>query len=285
MPWLLLASLSLAEVPDERPAQLTALNGSGYARLDGDPVRLEEQLFLPHGTEVCTDQDSFATLRLGGEPGCEPADDLTLLPGTCLTLRSSDSRTGPSRRVINVRTGALSVRERDLGTELTIHTPSGSTSGTQGGFRVAVEEAAMRSEAVSRAVSVRGAGAQIALEAGLGVRTPTGQRPGQPIALLPPGSPVSPEPEGVLHTPDFTWTPVERALGYRVEIASDAAFTKLLRRTEVGRLRWEPTQLFLPYRLDKLYWRVTSFDRLGFDGIPSEGRALNFPRGVRADPD
>ena len=281
---LLLAGSSLAATPEsglEQPAQILAVSGTGTLKAPtGDPIGLVEGALIPPGTQVCTGPDSFATVRLASAPGCGDEDDLTLLPGTCLVVRDNRGRDGSRDSILDMQRGAIAVRDGEGRGAVTVRTPSGTTRGTRGGFRVAVEDDAMRSEAVTRDVKVEGAGVEQALQAGFGSRTPTGQAPTDPIALLPPGSPVLPEPQARLHVPDFSWTPADRALGYRVEVATDAAFTRLVRRAEVGRPAWQPTTLFLPYRVPELFWRVVAFDRLGFEGIPSEGRSVLFPRGI-----
>lgn len=268
----------------EQPALILAVSGRGTLKAPGaDPVGLVEGALIPPGTQVCTAADSFATVRLASAPGCGDEDDLTLLPGTCLIVTDNRSRSGSRDSVLDMQSGGISVREGDGRGAVLVRTPSGATSGAQGGFRVAIEDDAMRSEAVTRPVTVSGGGVERPVQAGFGTRTPTGGAPTDPVALLPPGAPTTPPPDARLHVPDFAWRPVNRALGYRIEIASDPFFTRLLRRSEVSRPAYEPTTLFLPYRVDELYWRVVAFDRLGFDGIPSEGRRLRFPRGIASE--
>jgi len=284
----LLGTPSLAVEPtagtSEQPAQILAVSGVGTLKAPGaEPIGLVEGALIPSGTQVCTGADSFATVRLASAPGCGDEDDLTLLPGTCLVVQDNRSRPGARDSVLDMRSGAIAVRDGAARGAVTVRTPSGTTTGTQGGFRVAVEADAMRSEAVTRSVQVQGAGVERPLPAGFGARTPSGRPPDDAIALLPPGSPLLPEPEAHLNAPDFSWTPVDRALGYRVELAADAEFTRLVRRAEIGRPAWHPTTLFLPYRVPELFWRVVAFDRLGFEGIPSEGRRLRFPRGIEGE--
>ena len=83
-----------------------------------------------------------------------------------------------------------------------------------------------------------------------------------------------------LRTAAFSWSPVERALTYRVELSARPDFTDLLAREEIAGTAWWPDFLFLPFRVPGLWWRVTAVDRTGFEGLPSEGRMLTFPAGV-----
>jgi hypothetical protein len=214
---------------------------------------------LPPGAEVCTGDDSFATLRLASTPGCGDEDDMTLLPRTCLTIAGNHASPGRRSSVVDVRSGSVTVRDCEQRGLVVVRTPSGAPRGSQGGFRVAVEAAAMRAEAVSRGVAVQGAGVERPLAAGYGARTPMGAAPGDPVALLPAPVPTAPAPDARLDVPDFAWTTVDRALGYRVELAIDPDFSQLVRRAEVARAAWEPTTLFLPYRVPSLYWRVVGF--------------------------
>lgn len=265
----------------DQPAQVLALMGSGTVTVPGAAAQpLVEGTFLPADTQVCTGADSFATVRLASVPGCAEEDDVTLLPGTCMTVDGNHARTDLRTSVVSVSSGAIAVKQNNGTGRVAVRTPAGLTTGDNGGFRVAVEPSSTRAEAVTGALAVIAQGVEKAVPAGFGVRTPDGETPGDLVELLPPGTPTAPADRARLLVPDFAWTPVERALGYRIEVATDAEFTRLVRRVEVGRTVWEPTQLFLPYQVPSLHWRVLSFDRLGFEGIPSEGRQVLFPRGV-----
>jgi hypothetical protein len=276
-------ALQLPDVPSgtDQPAEVLAFQGVGTLRgTDGRTFPLVVGALLPPGAEVCTGDESFATLRLASTPGCGDEDDMTLLPRTCVTIAGNHAAPGRRSSVVDVRSGSVTVRDGAQRGLVVVRTPSGATRGAQGGFRVAVEAAAMRAEAVSRGVDVQGAGVERPLAAGYGARTPSGAAPGDPVALLPAPGPTAPAPDARLDVPDFAWTTVDRALGYRVELAIDPDFSQLVRRAEVARPAWEPTTLFLPYRVPSLYWRVVGFDRLGFEGIPSQGRRARFPIGI-----
>jgi hypothetical protein len=277
------AILTLPDRPGglDQPAQVLAMVGSGTARpAGGTPVPLVEGVFLPSGTEVCTGPDSYATLRLASAPGCADEDDVSLLPATCLVVDGNHGRPDRRTSVVSVRSGGITVTDARGEGRVAVRTTAGVTTGEEGGFRVAVEDNATRAEAVTGAVAMLAAGQETAVPAGFGVRTLNGAAPGELVALLKPGQPTSPLPGARLLVPDFSWTAADRALGYRVEIASDPAFTRLVRRAEVGGLTWKPSRLFLPARAPTLHWRIVPFDRTGFEGIPSEARAMLFPRGV-----
>lgn len=276
---------ALIRLPDvgaiAQPGQVLSLSGTGTLTPPGGATEpLVEGAFLIVGTEVCTDADSFASVRLASVPDCADEDAVTLLPGTCLTLRASTARPDARTSIVSVASGAVQVRETGGTSEVAVQTVAGITTGRSGGFRVAVESASTRTEAVTGPVAVLADGQEKDVPAGFGVRTPQGQAPGELVELLPPGTPIRPAPGARLLVPDFVWTPVPRALGYRLELAEDPDMVALIRRTEVGPPQWSPTQLFLPYQTPTLYWRIVPFDRLGFEGIPSGPRPVTFPAGI-----
>lgn len=226
----------------ERSGVVLSLRGSGSLRMpQSAELPLELGQDIPPGTLVCTAPDSYATLRLATSESGGGHDEVTLLGGTCLVLTGSTGR-GPERSsLLDLQRGYLSVRPTltDPG-RVAVRTGDGLTAGEEGGFRVAVEEGATRTEALYRPVAVIGAGVELSLKAGEGSRVSQGQAP-SPVHLLPPfGEPLKPADQAPLRRPDFSWTPVERALGYRLEISSDDAFTSLLLIKDVGETSWFP---------------------------------------------
>ncbi len=260
-------------------ARVLSIAGSGTAQPPGrDPVALETGLWLPVGTTVCTDRDGFAAVRLAVTTGTFLHDDISLLPETCLVVESAVSRSDQRSSVVEI----LSVRELDEGDagRVTVRSTAGVTTGERGGYRVTFDDDEARTEALFQPVAVLAEGEEQVLEAGQGVITEQGEAPGEVVQLLQPGLLVRPRDGAALRRPDFTWEPVDRALGYRVEIATSADFTHVVTTREVADPEWHPELLYVPYRVDGLYWRVSSFDRTGFLGIPSVPRQLTFPAGV-----
>ena len=265
-----------------QPGQVLTVSGTGSLTPPGGgaPQPLVEGAFLIVGTTVCTGPDSYAAVRLASVSDCSDEDDITMLPETCLVLDSATARPDRRSSVVSVTSGSVRIGATDGGTAVAVRTPAGITTGESGGFRVAVEETSTRSEAVTGDVAVLAQGTETEVARGFGVRTPDGAVPGDLVKLLPPGTPILPDAGARLLVPDFAWTPVPRALGYRVELAEGPDMVSLVRRTEVGPPKWSPTQLFLPYDVTTLHWHIIPFDRLGFEGIPSEVRPVRFPRGV-----
>ncbi|MFZ5480185.1 MAG: LysM peptidoglycan-binding domain-containing protein [Myxococcota bacterium] len=269
--------------PDHgRGAVCVALTGTARALPPGGAeVPLAAGASVTAGTTVCTDADSFLTLRLPTARAGGAHDEISLVARTCLTLDASSVGADRSS-LVTVTRGEVSVRaaEGDDAATVTVRTPSGVTTGERGGFRVTAEEGAARTEALHAPVEVLGGGVRRDLDAGYGSRTRTGEAPGEPVALPPPGDPERPGHGETLLRPDFAWAPAARALGYRIELAASADFSRVLLVEEVSTPSWQPEALLLPFRVPGIWWRVSSFDRTGFLGVPSAARPVAFPPGV-----
>jgi hypothetical protein len=280
---------SLIELPvrpgpplvEQEGAVLHAQGEVTVRRAGQEPAPATAGLELPQGSTVCTGPESFATLRLARSSGSLDHDDVNLLAETCLTLVSATSRATERSSVLRVESGSIAIRAADeLPGTVVVETESGITTGSGGGFRVSREADATRTEALTAPVAVLGAGQEVAVGAGQGSRTVTGEAPSPPVDLLLATVPQRPQINQPLRRPDFGWTEVDGALGYRVEIASSADFAQLVLVDSVPETSWAPQLLFLPIRVEGLWWRVAAFDRVGFLGFPSEPRELLLPTGV-----
>ncbi len=257
-----------------------SLTGTGTLGVGGTTLSLGQQ--LPPGSVVCTAADSYLTIRLATSESGGTHDEVTLLGGTCVSLTGSTGLGRERSTLLDLQRGYLSVRPTlsDPG-RVAVRTSDGVTAGNEGGFRVAVEEGTTRTEAIYRPVAVIGAGVEQPLQAGEGARVRRGEAPSKPVKLPVPGGPEAPADEAAFRRPDFYWTPVDRAMGYRLELASDGDFQSLLVVRDVPSSPWLPDYLMLPYRVERMYWRIISYDRNGYYGVPSEARRLNFPEGMR----
>lgn len=225
---------------------------------------------IPMGTVVCTGHASYATLRLATVDLIHAHDEITLLADTCLTIDATWAARSRRSSLVSVRSGSVAVRAEPG--KVSIRTSDGVTTGDEGGFRVTVEGAATRTEAVAGAATVVGAGGAVALTRGTGTRVTAGSAPSAPTPLLAPPALGLPHDGAPLRRPDFSWDVVDRALGYRVELASDPGFADIVSAEDIGGVRWVPERLFLPG--GAVWWRVSAFDRTGFIGVPAEGRLL-----------
>lgn len=263
-------------------AVLLTSTGGGTAILPGGATySLAECLRVPAGSRVCTADDGFATVRLSPDKAGGLHDDISLLPSTCLEVQSSTVRSGRRSSRVYVSEGRVQVNSGDAGGgELVISTPSGLAAAEDGEFRVVVEDGAQRTEALTDPVSVMGAGAEVKLAALQGNRVNTGDAPGPAVDLPGVTHLELPGVDGVLYRPEFTWSPVDGAFFYVVELSTDGGFTELTRVEQLGGSPWKPESLLLGYRVPGVWWRVSSVDDLGFQGPPTEARQVSFPPGV-----
>lgn len=263
-------------------AEILGVTGSGRVTTPSGPAVFAAFTSLPDGSVVCTDADSFAVVRLAVAPEGGAHDDINLFGNTCVTVIAANTERVGRSSLVGLERGSVSVRnaaDRAPGV-IAVRTPFGTSAGVGGGFRVHVEADAARTEALYRPVSVFGAGVEVPMGAGKGNRVRAGQAPGVPVDLLVPGEPERPTGGDPLRVPDFVWSPVDRALGYRVEIASSPDFADILMLEDVSAALWQAEVLLLPFRVQGWWWRVSSFDRTGFLGVPSDPAALSIPPGV-----
>lgn len=279
---------TLLQMPDpagtwgEQQAFLIALSGDGtFTDVKGTNVPAQTWTPVPSGTTVCTGTNAFATLRLAStcdETG-QVSDDIQLNPETCLSIDAAISSSAGRSSVLTVTRGSVAVSQVPDGQgHVTVVTTAGITTGAKGGFRVTVEENAARTEALYAEVAVQGAGAEVKVDRGQGSRVKEGEVPSDPIDLLETGPLLTPDPGAPLMRPAFLWEPVRGALGYRFEIATSVDFRELLFQEDVEHSTFVPPVLMLPTeRINRMYWRVASFDRFGFLGVPTEPRELTLP--------
>lgn len=267
---------------DGQDSLVLAVRGTGSVTLPGrEAFALLPQQRLPEGTQVCTDAESFATLRLARDLSGYAHDDINLLPSTCVTVVGSAARPGRRSSLVNVTQGSVTVQgTHDAPGNVIVQTPAGTTAGDQGGFRVTLEQGGTRAEAVSAPVSVIGAGQEVALDAREGTRVKDGAAPEAPRALIAGAELFTPEDGTPLRWPEFRWQTVPRALGYRLQIATSPDFAEVVHSVDVPFAEWQPDFLMLPFRVEGYWWRVSPLDRFGFEGVPSAPRRLAVPEGV-----
>ncbi len=268
-----------------RDAAVLSVHGGAAATVPSvGTVALEAGMPLPEGSRVCTEVDGYATIRLAVSAQGNHHDDITLLPGTCLTIEATVSRSSGRLSLVALNSGSVTVSPLGPGESpgsVAITTDAGLTAAEGGGFRVHVEPEGQRTEALYTGLSVFGGGEEQRLTAGQGSRVPEGGVPTAPVDLLPSGTPLVPASGAVLRRPDFSWVRVDTALGYQFELAASADFREMLLLQEVDRPAWEPDRLLLPGEVEGIWWRVATIDRFGFIGVPSAPRPITLPPGVR----
>lgn len=271
---------SVVPVGECQPSYLwfhTGPNGT-ITFTDGTQTGLVDWVPLLRGTEVCSGDESFATLRIAERVGSGAYDDITLLPNTCLIVRETQADEGGARTsLLTLRSGSIRIPEMVAeGGTVIVETAAGITLGQAGGFRVSTEPGATRTEAVDGDVLTLAQGAQVAVPEGNGNRIVVGEKPGAPVGLAPRPTPNA--PRGELIAPDFKWQPSAGVLNYVVEFSTVKDFRDLVlsesagdaRAQPRGDLLWQPAAFRLPVTRGTLWWHVVGVDRLGFLGLPSE---------------
>ncbi|MCK6524155.1 hypothetical protein L6R49_22335 [Myxococcota bacterium] len=237
---------------------------------------------LAPGTEVCTAADSFATLRLVLDESTRHHDDLTLMPESCVIVERVTLEGAERSSLVSLGQGSVTVQpnlEGHVPGRVTVRAWGAVTSGEGGGHRMHVERGALRAEAVSQPLEIYGGGERLDLTAGEGSRSRGDAPPDPAVKLLVGPATLLPEDHSVLRAPDFTWSPVARAMGYQIEISTDIYFTEPVLIADSTLAEWLPEVMLLPWRARGVYWRVIPYDRFGYLGVPSEPQHLRFPPG------
>ncbi len=285
VPGTLLQLPERLESIEHHDALVLSLRGEAWVQLGRgrrSPLRTGDSVTV--GSTLCTGPAGTLNLRLAVAPSEDghSHDEIVLFHDTCLTVDAAHSTLGARSSVVSMASGSLSVRKVDDAEGLlAVQVGEAVSAASAGGFRVTVEQDEVaRTEATEGDAVVFGAGVEQALAQGYGVRVAQGEAPGEPVLLLEGGDLLAPSAGRVLWEASFSWVSVEAAWGYRVELATDDAFTDVLNAVEVPNPEWVPDLLFLPTRIDALYWRVTPVDRVGFVGVASPPIALDLPPGV-----
>lgn len=262
-----------------QPSYIISHYGEGLVRLPGKADKpISDYQPLPAGTVVCTSEDSFASVRMSASLDDRTFNDVTLMPSTCVEVRTSYVGGGGRTSMLALSEGEVNVLKTGTGdSQVVVQTESGVALGEEGGFRVAVETDAMRTEAVDAGVSTMAQGEQVDLDEGFGNRVVTGEAPGPPVALLEAGALLTPPDKSYLRRHDFGWVPVPRAVQYLFEVSRTPNFDQVVLRTPAIHADHRPENMLLPLDATQVYWRVISVDRTGFRGIPSDPFTLLLP--------
>jgi len=274
---------TLLALPDARGVvaqRAFVLTLRGSATVDDAPASLFDQ--VTEGQTLCTGPDSFATLRLATQctTAGERADDLTLSADSCVRILGARGSTSHRSTAVRVVRGSVEVQDNPDGIgHVTLQAGDAQTTGAHGGYRVTLEDdEAARTEALYAMVDVQGAGRQVHLDAGQGSRVRRGEAPSPAVQLLPPGTPTLPADGAALRRPAFSWTDAPEAFGYQLQISATPDFVDLVYVDDAPDNTYQPSLLLLPWPdAGRLYWRVSSYDRRGFLGIPSRPRAVRLP--------
>ncbi len=223
-------------------------------------------------------QKSF--IRTGEESALEvtfeDGSSFFLRPNTELGLTTVQRKvTSHLVRDLSVQAGRVLTKVREAtgaGSRLKIQTPS-STAAVRGTeFRVAVDqENKAFTEVLDGHVAVDAMQKKIALQRDEGTMAKKGEPPLDPKKLLPPPTPVDPQPQ---YNPPvrFAFSTVEGAVSYRVMVAKDKEgkdlyHERIIKSGEAMDINSIP---------DGPYFLLSqSIDNIGLEGLPSEPHPFN----------
>lgn len=140
--------------------------------------------------------------------------------------------------------------------------------------RARKEESGAQLMVYSGESDLEAAGGKVTVGSGMGSSVPEGKPPAPPEKLLPAPTDLDPAPGARLATPQpsFSWSPVDGARDYTVEICRDTHCGSLVKRAQgLADASWQPPEA-LP--VEALYWRVTAISPSGLDGYPSGSTSL-----------
>ena len=116
--------------------------------------------------------------------------------------------------------------------------------------------------------AVESGGASQQVERGMGTQMKDGEPPAPPERLLQAAEPSGPEAgsEWRVGNPPFSWSAVEGAAGYVLEVCADKECGQLVARiVDVEQTEYRTAQL----EAGSFFWRVTPVSASGLDGYPS----------------
>ena len=229
----------------ERTADVIHVQGNVLGVMGGAPSAVGEQLSV--GMKIKAG-DSFDTGPAGALTLRMPDGALVVFPSkTQATLGLSREVTGTAVRMtqINLTSGSADSTVpplKDPASRFEIRTPRVITAVRGTRFRVTADGDVSRHEVVSGVVAVDGSAGHASLNQSQGLRA-DGGRLGTVVPLLPAAN-VSGLPDRIERTAQSLSVPaLVGAQGWRWQVASDAAFTRLLQDEQTAAPTWLLTDL------------------------------------------
>ncbi len=270
-----------APVSDE--ASLTRLSGTVEWTEPGDPTWAPARagLILVVGARVKIGPNGRADLKLADGSTLQLQSDSEFQLAELTRDRRNQKRTSRLNVQVGEMVGRITPREN---TNSQFHILSnGSVTAIRGTeLRVGSDQAkAVRVAVLEGEVALNSAGQKITLPENFGSVVPFNQPPSPPIKLPPP--PIPDGPSATATTAQqrvlFAWTPADpiaELSGYRVEIATDTNFTRIVQDERVTYARWTSATL----APGDYQWRLSSINPDGLQGPSTEARALTILRNL-----
>ena len=244
-------------------ARITAVTGAVTANTEKAGVGV----MLKEGDRISTADNAFVTIQL--------ADGSTLTVQSKSAVRFEVARQfvnagGVYDSVVRLDAGRLethAAKQNGPAARYEIRTPT-SNMGVRGtAFRVGADATGSKgqSEVTEGLVAVAGAEStkgELGLPAGFGTIVEAGKAPLPPIALLPPPELKSPSAAFSTAHVQFSFAALQGATAYRGQVATDAAFTKLISNFDSK----TPVMSFAGLPDGALYFRARGIDRQGLEG-------------------
>jgi hypothetical protein len=216
-----------------QPTSVRVITGQGDAEVTlattGKTMPINNGILLQAGDTIRTGPKASVTLEFGD------GSEFLILPNSYLVLDSISAYgdTGMVDTRLRLPRGRLNgniAPRQGPGTRFEIQTPAAISAvrGTDYRISMAPDTSLSRTEVLSGRVAVKGADRLRTVPGGFGTLTETGKPPLPPIRLLPPPdlTKVSPLFDRIPFT--FTVPALEKAVAYRLQIASTRQFQTLL---------------------------------------------------------
>jgi hypothetical protein len=270
-----------APVSDE--ASIQQLSGRVEWSKPGEPTwsPAEVGVVLTVGARVKTGPAGRADIKLADGSTLQLQSDSEFQLAELTRDRRNQKRTSRLNVQVGEMVGRITPREN---TNSQFHILSnGSVTAIRGTeLRVGSDPSrAVRVAVLEGEVALNSAGEKITLPKNFGSVVPFNQPPSPPIKLPPPPTPDGPTATATTAQQRvlFAWTPanpIAELSGYRIEIASDTSFTRIVQDERVKNARWTSATL----APGDYQWRISSINPDGLQGPSTEARALTILRNL-----
>lgn len=268
------------QITDGVTARVVNVQGTALLKrlnTDGNiPIELGMQLFA--GDEIRSENDSFVTIEFADQSILR-LQDRSLMRINAMKIFGDFGLVDTLIDLQQGRTENAVPKKSETGTRFRIKTPSAVSSVRGTDFRVGITGASesTSSEVLSGLVQVSAATKEIGVPAGYGTVTAQGLPPSAPVKLLPPPDLNS---TSLLYEQlplVITLNPLEGAVAYRAQIASDQNFENLRTEFTTGKLPFRDGDI-----PDGDYWlRVRGIDVNGIEGYDA---VITFTLNARPEP-